>query len=477
MADGSKKLGLGGLVAIVFGSMIGGGIFNISQNMAQGAGLGATLISWVISGVGVLFLVLNFKILADARPDLNAGIYQYAKEGFGNYVGFNVAWGYWLCAAMGNVAFAVMLNDSFGEFFPVLLKHDWQTVVFGSFFIWAMYFIVARGVKAAAAMNTVVTIVKFAALILIVVILFIFFKVGALSYDFWGHISDLGSLGTQIKSTMLVTLWCFIGVEGAVVMSARARNSQDVGKAGVIGFLLALVLYALISILSYGIMKQPELAKLDDPSVAYVLKAAVGEWAYTFVVLSVIVSVIGGWIAWTLLCAQVPYTAAQVKILPKSFLRENKQETPIHALLISSIIMQVFMILVAMAKSVYDAAIDITGVMILPAYLFCGLYLVKASFTKGELKTTDAKKILQYRIIGIISSVFCLWLLYAGSLLLLLITSIFYLAGFYFYVVARKQNMEKGEKVFSRSERWLAIAIAVCSVIAVVLMAEGKAGL
>ena len=477
MADGSKKLGLGGLVAIVFGSMIGGGIFNISQNMAQGAGLGATLISWVISGVGVLFLVLNFKILADARPDLNAGIYQYAKEGFGNYVGFNVAWGYWLCAAMGNVAFAVMLNDSFGEFFPVLLKHGWQTVVFGSFFIWAMYFIVARGVKAAAAMNTVVTIVKFAALILIVVILFIFFKVGALSYDFWGHVSDLGSLGTQIKSTMLVTLWCFIGVEGAVVMSARARNSQDVGKAGVIGFLLALVLYALISILSYGIMKQPELAKLDDPSVAYVLKAAVGEWAYTFVVLSVIVSVIGGWIAWTLLCAQVPYTAAQVKILPKSFLRENKQETPIHALLISSIIMQVFMILVAMAKSVYDAAIDITGVMILPAYLFCGLYLVKASFTKGELKTTDAKKIMQYRIIGIISSVFCLWLLYAGSLLLLLITSIFYLAGFYFYVVARKQNMEKCEKVFSRPECWLAIAIAVCSVIAVVLMAEGKAGL
>ena len=80
MADGSKKLGLGGLVAIVFGSMIGGGIFNISQNMAQGAGLGATLISWVISGVGVLFLVLNFKILADARPDLNAEFISMRKK-------------------------------------------------------------------------------------------------------------------------------------------------------------------------------------------------------------------------------------------------------------------------------------------------------------------------------------------------------------------------------------------------------------
>lgn len=477
MAGNSKKLGLGGLVGIVFGSMIGGGIFSISQNMAEGAGLGATLLSWLISGVGVLFLVLNFKVLSDVRPDLNAGIYQYAKEGFGNYVGFNVAWGYWLCAAMGNVAFAVMLNDSFGEFFPVLLSHGWQTVAFGSFFIWVMFLVVSRGVKAAAAVNAIVTVVKFAALILIVILLFIFFKVGALSYDFWGHASHLGSLGTQIKSTMLVTLWCFIGVEGAVVMSARARNSRDVGKAGVIGFLLALVLYALISVLSYGIMAQPELAKLDVPSVAYVLKSAVGEWAYTFVIISVIVSVIGGWIAWTLLCAQVPYAAAQVQILPKSFLRENKKETPVHALLISSIIMQVFMILVATAKSVYDAAIDITGVMILPAYLFCGLYLLKASYTKGELKTTDTKLILRYRLIGIVSTIFCLWLLYAGSLLLLLITSIFYLIGVYFYIVARKQNRVKGEAIFSPPERWLAVAITVCSVIAVVLIVQGKAGL
>ena len=476
MADSTKKLGLGGLVAIVFGSMIGGGIFNISQNMAQGAGLGANLISWVISGVGVLFLVLTFKILANARPDLNAGIYQYAKEGFGNYVGFNIAWGYWLCAAMGNVAFAVMLNDSFGEFLPVLLHHGWQTVVFGSFFIWLMYFIVANGVKTAAAMNSIVTIVKFVALALIVIMLFIYFKVGALEWDFWGHASDLGSIGTQVKSTMLVTLWCFIGVEGAVVMSAHAKKSSDVGKAGVIGFLLALILYALISVLSYGIMKQPELAKLDDPSVAYVLKSAVGEWAVTFVVISVIISILGGWIAWTLLCAQVPYTAAQVKILPKSFLKQNKKETPIYGLLISSIIMQVFMILVAMAKSVYDAAIDITGVMILPAYLFCGIYLVWASYT-GDLKITDHKKLLQYRFIGIISSIYCLWLLYAGNLKLLLITSIFYLAGMYFYVRARKQNMQTGEQIFTRPERWLAIAIVICSVIAVILIVKGKASL
>ena len=79
MSDDSKKLGLGGLIAIVFGSIIGGGIFNISQNMAADAGLGAILISWIISGIGILFLVMTFILLADKRPDLNAGIYQYAN--------------------------------------------------------------------------------------------------------------------------------------------------------------------------------------------------------------------------------------------------------------------------------------------------------------------------------------------------------------------------------------------------------------
>ena len=445
--------------------------------MAADAGLGAVLISWVISGVGILFLVLNFKILSDVRPDLNAGIYQYAKEGYGDYVGFNIAWGYWLCAASGNIAFAVMLNDSFGHFFPILLKHGWQTIIFGSAFIWLMYFIVAKGVKSAAALNTIVTIVKFAALVLIVAILVIFFKFKDLSFDFWGKVNDLGSIGTQVKSTMLVTLWCFIGVEGAVVMSARAKKSSDVGKAGVIGFLLSLLLYAMVSILSFGIMSQPELSKLDDPSVAAVLRAAVGDWAYTFVVLSVIVSVCGGWIAWTIICAQVPYTASQVKILPKRFQKENSKGTPIYALLISTIIMQVFMVLVVTAKSVYMAAIDITGVMILPSYLFCGLYLFKASFKKGEL--TDAKqgKMGYYRIVSVISSLYCLWLLYAGGLLLFLITSILYLCGVYFFIKARKQNMQKGEHVFTGPEKILGIVIAGCSVVSLILIIIGKAGL
>ena len=135
------KLGLTGLVALVFGMMVGSGIFNIPQNMAVGAGLGAVLIGWAITATGMLMLVSTFKILSDRHPELNEGIYLYAEKGFGRFTGFNVAWGYWLCACFANVAYAVMLNDTFGAFFPTLLHHGLPTILFCSALIWTMYFL------------------------------------------------------------------------------------------------------------------------------------------------------------------------------------------------------------------------------------------------------------------------------------------------------------------------------------------------
>ncbi|MEG1616988.1 MAG: basic amino acid/polyamine antiporter [Bacteroidales bacterium] len=476
MPTGQKQLGLAPLIAIVFSSMIGAGIYNIPQNMAVGAALGPTILSWIISGIGILFLVLTFKNLADLRPELNAGIYQYAQEGFGDYVGYNVAWGYWLCAAMGNVALSVMLNDSLGYFFPVLLEHGWHTVLFGSFFIWAIFFLIAAGVREAAFLNMIVSVVKILSISAIIVIMIAYFKLGMLKLDFWGDALQIGSFGAQIKSTMLVTLWCFIGVEGAVVIAERAKRSSDVGKATIIGFLLALVLYMLISILSFGILTQAQLAGLENPSVAYVLESAVGRWGLIYVILCVIVSILGGWIAWTILCVQVPFTAAQVKILPAKFLKENKKGAPIYSLLFSSILMQLFMIVVVTAQSVYMAAIQITGVMILPSYLFCGLYLVKISYD-GSIRDKSKRALIGYRLTGILSSLFCLWLIYAGGLLLMLITSICYVIGIGWYIEARKAYKKSDEPIFSK-KGYAAVGIFIgAAILSVFLLVTNKIAL
>lgn len=480
------KLGLLGLTAIVFSSMIGGGIFNIAQNMAQGAGLGAVIFSWLITAFGILFLVLTFKVLANRRPDYNAGIYQYAQAGFGNYVGFNIAWGYWLCVALGNVAYAVMLNDSFGAFWPVFLKHGWPTIIFGLVLIWGMFFLVVRGLQTASGVNNVMTIIKFAALVLIIILLIIYFKVGLFTRDFWGHLNvdgfkNLGGMGTQIESTMLVTMWCFIGIEGAVMMSSRAKRASDVGKASVLGFYLALILYALVSILCFGIMTQPEMANLDDPSVAYVLRHVCGDWAYYFVVVTVILSLLSSWVAWTLVCAQTPYGAASVQILPKQFLKMNKHDMPAYGLVASSIFMSIFMVLVCTAHNVYMAALNLTTVMVLPAYFFSGLYLWKASCQKGTLGTLTKKQRWGDLWIGIICTLYCAWCLYAGGLLLLLVTSIFYLPGTYFYYLTRRQlapnHKLTSKEFFKPYEWWIFIGLIGCTVASIILLCMNKVNL
>ena len=139
------KLGLIGLTAIVVGGTIGGGIFNISKVLAEQASLGAILISWAISSVGILGIALTFKTLNVVRPDLSSQIYMYARTGFGKYAGFNIAWSYWVGTAIGNVVLSVMLNDAFGIFFPILLQHDWATCIFASCFTWAFTLLVSSG--------------------------------------------------------------------------------------------------------------------------------------------------------------------------------------------------------------------------------------------------------------------------------------------------------------------------------------------
>ena len=128
--DEGRGLGLVSLVGMVVGSMIGGGAFNLPSNMAQSAGLGAVCLAWLLTGFGMFFLAGTFRTLTRARPDLDAGIYAYAREGFGRLAGFEMAWGYWLSAAFGNVAFAVLVMSTLGFFFPLFgTGRNWPSVV------------------------------------------------------------------------------------------------------------------------------------------------------------------------------------------------------------------------------------------------------------------------------------------------------------------------------------------------------------
>ena len=74
--DDGKNLGVLALAGVVISSMIGGGIYSLPQNMASGASVGAVILAWIITGIGVYFIANTFRILSVVKPDLTAGIYM-----------------------------------------------------------------------------------------------------------------------------------------------------------------------------------------------------------------------------------------------------------------------------------------------------------------------------------------------------------------------------------------------------------------
>lgn len=454
----SGKLGFGGLTALVFGLVVGLGIFNLPENMAATASAAPVFWGWIITGAGILPLVMVFKWLSTHYPQYNAGLYHYALAGFGRYAGFNIAWGYWLCTAFSNVAYAVMLNDSVGAFFPRLLQHDWLTVVFGTVMIWVMYYIVSRGIRTAKFINNFLALIKIVMLIFIIVVFCMFFSLDVFSADMWGNYDNLGTSLTQIKSTMMVTLFCFFGIEGAVMMSARAKNNSDVGKAGVAGFLISLVLYLAVALLCFGLMRRAELADLPNPSIAYILKAICGPWAYWTVITAIIISLLGGWVSWTLVVAQVPYEAAIVKILPLVFTKVNRQGMPTFGLIASSVVMMLFLLLVVTADNVYLAALHITGLMIIPCYLVTGMFIYKVAPS------------VKIKLLGAVTIMFCLWMAYAGGLKAFFMTSMFYLMGIGFYISACRKYYP-GRPIFTTPEACFFIFLCIASGVTVWLLA------
>ena len=469
----AKKVGLWGLVAIVIGAMVGAGVFGLPQNMASGAGLGAVIISWIITGLGMLFLAFTFQTLAIRKPDLNAGIYSYAKAGFGNFIGFNSAWGYWISAMLGNVSYAVLLMGALGYFFPIFGEgNTWQAIVAGSILTWVMNFIVLRGVGGATLLNLVTTIAKLIPIILFIIIVFFAMHWDQLTFDFWGTDPDLGGLGKQIASTMLVTLWVFIGIEGAVVISGRAKSKQDVRKATMIGFLGTLAVYAMVSIFSFGVMNQAQLAGLEDPSMAYVLEAVVGKWGAVLINTGVIISLLGGWLAWTILMAELPARASENGTMPQIFAQANKYQAPSASLWISSGIVQLFLIVTLFSNSTYKALYFVSSSMILVPYVFSALYLWKLA-ARGETYERDSKERRFGLISGIIGAIYGVWLVYAAGLGMLMMTAILYAPGIIFFWIARKENAA-GEKVFTKVELAIAIVLVVLAIISIVLIAQGK---
>ncbi|WGE62230.1 basic amino acid/polyamine antiporter [Actinobacillus equuli subsp. haemolyticus] len=434
------KIGLFSLTALVLSSMIGSGIFSLPQNMAEVAGAQALLIGWLITGIGIIFLGLSFFFLSRIKPELEGGIYTYAREGFGDFVGGVSAWGYWLCTAIGSVGYLVVAFEGLGTFVDseshtIFGQGNTVASILGaSAIVWLVHHLIARGIREAAFVNLIATIVKTLPLFLFIGLAIWFFSPDQFVQDFSG--SQLGeNTLEQVKGTMLITLWVFVGVEGASVLSAHAKKKSDVGLATILGILITLVLYVSITVLSLGILPREVIAEMPNPSMAGLMEQMMGAGGKIIITFCLIVSVLASYMSWTMFSSEIPYQAAKTKVFPKLLNRTNINGTPIAGLWLTNITIQISLLLVLFTGKGYSMLIQLSTTMILVPYFLVGAYLFKVAMKQNEA--------WYIKLTGAMASIYGLWIVYAAGLDYLLLSVVLYMPGVLLFFHARYKNTGK----------------------------------
>ena len=478
-----SKLGLVPLIFLIIGSMIGSGVFGLPGEMAASTSAGAMLIGWLITGVGMVGMVMVFTNLSMRRPDLNSGIYSYARAGFGDYIGFNSALGYWVSALLANISYCVVIFNCLSYFFPVFdaSKPEGahaQIIAFigGSVIIWVIFLLISRGIKQAAIVNIVVQVAKLLPILFFIIVVIFVFHWKQFSSDFFGadslHLdgTPLGGIGKQVTATMIVTLWCFQGIEGSVVVSERAKRRKDIGRSTVIGLVCALLIYMMVSVMTQGYMSRAAAEGLPTPSMAYALEQMVGPGWGAVVIVGQLISVCGALLGWTILASETFFVAAKEKTMPKFLAKENKRQAPINSALVSTLFLQAMMIVVLINDSTYQMVYAISTSTILLPYLFSCLYGFKLAAT-GVTYDASPKGRTKDLIFGALASLYAIWMIYAAGLTYVLMAMILYAIGIILYIMVQKEN---GRKLFNSAlEITIFSVITAAAIVAVVLLATG----
>lgn len=469
-------LSLGKLTMMVITSTICAGIFSLPGDLAAGpANTGAVLLGWLVCFIGVFTLMQAFRGLSQARPDLTGGIYAYAAAGFGDFVGFNSAWGYWISACFSNVSFAIMFFGSLGYFFPVFGEgNNLVSFICASIIFWVLSYFVSRGVKQAISINAIVTVAKLVPLVFFVISIILLGKFNpAIFFDnFWGEPAG-PDFWAQFVSTMIALVWVFTGIEEAVVISSQAKYVRDVGKATSRGFICVFVLYLIISILSMGVVPRAEMAELATPSMAGVLQAAIGPVGAIVVNLGVILSLGGALLAYVIVSAQTPFDAAVQGTFPKFFAKTNDKDAPVATIYISAAIMELFLILAVVSNGTYQFFYSCAVNTILVPYVCSAAYYMYIGWKNKYLDGPLAPSKTTARIFGTLSFIYTIFLCYTTGLEGMMVTTVCFAPGLIVYIVGEKG---RGKPLFPKAwDKIIAIAIVVLCIYSIYLQVSGVA--
>jgi len=324
-----KTLGFWMLTALVVGNMVGSGVFLLPASLAKFGTI--SIVGWGLTALGAILLALVFCRLSRFMPR-TGGHYVYCHEAFGDFIGFQVAYNYWMAVWIGNAAIVVAFIGYLSVFWPALAYTPWLSLTVSIVLVWTLTIVNIIGLRAAGIVQVVTTILKLLPLFLLVCVGLWFVKVEHLQvFNISGH-SHLSAL----TSIAAITLWSFIGFESATIPADNVINPRrNIPLATIIGTLLATVIYLLGTTAVMGILPMKLLAHSSSP-FADAARTIFGNYGADIVAMAAVIACLGTLNGWILLQGQMPMAAARDGLFPKIFSKTTPQETPYIGLIVSS---------------------------------------------------------------------------------------------------------------------------------------------
>ncbi len=427
MEKKSQKIGLITTTSLVIGNMIGVGIFLLPAKLAKYGSI--SILGWIFSAIGALILAKIFSNFSKMIVNKSGGPYTYAKAGFGDFIGFLVAWGYWIAVWVSNGAIALAIVGALSFFFPVLNASPLYSVIAGLSFIWLFMWINSKGVKESGKVQVVTTALKILPLAFVILVGFFFFNFD--NFPLF-NLSGESNLAT-FPVVATITLFAFLGIESATVPAEDVERPEvTVPRATMLGTIITTVIYILGTVVLFGILPTDIMQSSPAP-FAEAAKLIAGDAGGYFVAAGAVISGLGVLNGWTLIVAQIPLATAKDNLFPPIFKKENKKGAPIMSLIIGSLLTSLMM-LMNLSDGLVDQFNFITDIAVfanLVPYLF-----VSAAYVLILIeRKTHINSWVKTLVLGGLGVAFSIWAIYGSGRDTVFYGFLLLIVGLPFYVL------------------------------------------
>ena len=427
MSSNNKKIGLITTTSLVVGNMIGAGIFILPASLSTYGSI--SLLGWIFTASGAIILAKIFSNLSKIIINKSGGPYAYSKEGFGDFIGFLVAWGYWISTWISNAAIAIAIIGALSFFFPILKTNSLLAVSIGLSMIWFFTWINSNGIRSSGKIQVISTVLKILPLLYVIIFGVFFFSIDNFpKFNLTGE-TDF----TTFSLVAALTLYAFLGIESASIPAENIKNpSKTVPKATMLGTIISTCIYILGTVVLFGILPTETLQNSPAP-FAEAAQVIGGKYAGYFVAVGAAISGMGALNGWILILAQIPMAAAKDNIFPKVFKKNNKKGAPFLGLIIGSLLSSAVMLMNFSDSLVtqFTFMVNLTVLACLVPYLFVSAAYIIIVLQKNK----DTSSILKTVILGLLGFLYSLWAIYGSTAEVVFYGFLLLLLGIPFYVL------------------------------------------